>query len=62
MKCESCLKEKEIFVSGWCKQCSEKLDNHLLKTKKERNLANDKLKGGKTNGRTRNIETRNRHN
>ena len=31
MKCNSCLKEKEIYVNQICKECSDKMDNHIQK-------------------------------
>ena len=29
IKCNSCLKIKEEYVSGLCKECSDKMDKHL---------------------------------
>jgi hypothetical protein len=29
IKCNSCLEEKEEFVSELCRECSEKMDAHL---------------------------------
>jgi len=29
MKCNCCLKEKEEYVSGLCKECSDKLDDYI---------------------------------
>lgn len=29
MKCNSCLEDREEYVSGLCKECSEKMDAHL---------------------------------
>lgn len=29
MKCNSCLKERENYVSNLCEECAEKMDNYL---------------------------------
>ena len=29
MKCICCLKERKEYVSGLCKECSNKMDKHL---------------------------------
>ncbi|KKL45610.1 hypothetical protein LCGC14_2353880 [marine sediment metagenome] len=34
MKCNSCLKEKEIYVNQICKECSDKMDKHIIKDKR----------------------------
>jgi len=31
IKCNSCLKQKQEYVSGLCKECSDKMDNHIVK-------------------------------
>ena len=33
LRCNSCLKLKKEYVSGSCKQCSDKMDKHILKNK-----------------------------
>ncbi len=35
IKCISCLKEKEGYINELCKECSDKMDNHILKTRKQ---------------------------
>jgi len=34
MKCNCCLKEKEEYVNGLCKECSDKMDEHIRKRDK----------------------------
>jgi len=34
IKCNSCLKEKEEYVSGICKECADKMDKHIEGKKK----------------------------
>ena len=34
IKCNCCLKEKKEYVSGLCKKCSNKIDNHLKECKR----------------------------
>ncbi len=34
MKCNSCLKEKEEYLNGICKECSDKMDEHILESQK----------------------------
>ncbi|KKN28610.1 hypothetical protein LCGC14_0852550 [marine sediment metagenome] len=29
IKCNSCLENKEEYVSGICKECSDKMDEHI---------------------------------
>ena len=31
MKCNSCNQEKEEYVPGLCKECSDKMDKHIDK-------------------------------
>ncbi len=31
IKCNCCLKERKEYITGWCKKCAEKLDNHIKK-------------------------------
>ncbi len=34
IKCNSCMKEKEEYVSGLCKECSDKMDSYISSNKK----------------------------
>lgn len=29
IKCQSCLKEKEEYINELCKECSDKMDEHI---------------------------------
>ncbi len=35
IKCNSCLEEKEEYVSGCCKECSDKMDKHIEGNKED---------------------------
>jgi len=30
MKCNSCNQEKEEYVTGICKECADKMDEHII--------------------------------
>ena len=34
IKYNCCLKEKEEYISGLCKECADKMDEHILKEKR----------------------------
>jgi len=43
-KCICCQKEKEIYLNGWCKGCSDKLDKHIIIGRKE--MMEEKIRKG----------------